>query len=142
MNSIQLTGRLTRDPELRATTTGDPVCGLRLAVDGMGRRNDVGYIDVTVYGKPGEACARHLTRGWLVGVSGASSTASGKSKAGPSAPRTRSSDRSTSLRRRERPHRTPPGARGGMNPVPGGAPRRRAPGHGIDPDIDELPAGA
>jgi single-strand DNA-binding protein len=70
MNTINLTGRLVRDPELRETSTGDPVCALRIAVDGMGRSNSVGYIDVSVWGKPGEACARHIARGWLVGVSG------------------------------------------------------------------------
>ena len=70
MNTINLTGRLVRDPQLRQTSSGDSVCALRIAVDGMGRSNSVGYIDVSVWGKPGEACARHLTRGWLVGVSG------------------------------------------------------------------------
>lgn len=70
MNTIQLTGRLVRDPELRSTSTGDRVCAMRLAVDGMGRANGAGYIDVSVFGKPGEACARHLSRGWLVAVTG------------------------------------------------------------------------
>lgn len=70
MNAIQLTGRLVRDPELRSTASGEPVCALRIAVDGMGRSNSVGYIDVSVWGKAGEACARHIARGWLVGVSG------------------------------------------------------------------------
>ena len=70
MNTINLTGRLVRDPELRQTSTGDSVCALRIAVDGMGRANSVGYIDVSVWGKPGQACAQHIARGWLVGVSG------------------------------------------------------------------------
>jgi single-strand DNA-binding protein len=70
MNTVQITGRLTRDPELRSTTSGEPVCSLRVAVDGMGRSNSAGYIDVAVWGKPGEACARHLKRGALVGVHG------------------------------------------------------------------------
>ena len=70
MNNVQLIGRLTRDPELRATGDSDPVCGLRLAVDRMGRGGDVGYIDVSVWGKPAQACAEHLSRGWLVAVAG------------------------------------------------------------------------
>ena len=69
MNTVRLIGRLTRDPELRPTTDG-PVCALRIAVDRMGRGASVGYIDVSVWGKPGEACAEHLRQGWLVGVSG------------------------------------------------------------------------
>ncbi len=70
MNSIQLIGRLTRDPELRATGDGGPVCNLRLAVDRMGRGGEAGYIDVSVWGKPAQACAEHLSRGWLVAVDG------------------------------------------------------------------------
>ena len=37
MNTITLIRRLVRDPELRHTTCGDPVCALRIAVDAMGR---------------------------------------------------------------------------------------------------------
>ncbi len=70
MNTITLIGRLVRDPELRHTTGGDPVCAIRIAVDAMGRSNSVGYVDVSVWGKSGEACARHLSKGWLVGVTG------------------------------------------------------------------------
>ncbi len=70
MNNVNLTGRLTRDPELRNTSSGDSVCKMRLAVDRMGRSNDVGYIDVTAFGKQGEACAKVLSQGWLVAVDG------------------------------------------------------------------------
>ena len=70
MNTIQLIGRLTRDPELRSTGDGDCVCALRLAVDRMGRGGAVGYIDVSVWGKAGQACAAHLTKGRLVAFAG------------------------------------------------------------------------
>ena len=72
MNSYQATGRLTRDPELRALPSGDSVCEMRLAIDGMGRggRDQVGYLDVVTYGKPGEAAANVLTKGWLVAFDG------------------------------------------------------------------------
>lgn len=70
MNTVHLTGRLTRDPELRDLPQDGRVCDLRLAVDGMGRRRDVGYIDIAVFGKPGEAAARVLSQGWLVAVHG------------------------------------------------------------------------
>ena len=70
MNNVTLTGRLVRDPQLRNTNDGDPVCGIRLAVDGMGRNHTVGYVDVTVFGNPGRACAEHLSKGWLVAVAG------------------------------------------------------------------------
>jgi len=69
MNTVQLTGRLTRDPESSQTSAG-PVCRMRIAVDGMARGGDVGFVDVTSFGKPGEACARMLRKGWLVAVDG------------------------------------------------------------------------
>ena len=70
MNTINLTGRLTRNPELRDLPQDGTVCDLRLAVDGMGRGREVGFIDVAVFGKPGEAAARVLSQGWLVAVHG------------------------------------------------------------------------
>lgn len=70
MNAITLTGRLTRDPDLRDLPQDGTVCDLRLAVDGMGRGREVGFIDVAVFGKPGEAAARVLSQGWLVAVHG------------------------------------------------------------------------
>lgn len=70
MNSISITGRLTRDPELRLVGDGKSICKLRLAVERMGRNNDTGYVDVTCFGKPAEAAAKILSRGWLVAVEG------------------------------------------------------------------------
>lgn len=70
MNRITITGRLTRDPEQRALPSGDTLCVLRLAVDQMAPGRATGYLDVTSYGKAGEAAARVLTKGWLVAVDG------------------------------------------------------------------------
>jgi len=70
MNSVNITGRLTTDPELRSLPSGDPVCKLRLAVDGLAPGRETGYLNVTCFGKPGEAAARVLTKGWLVAVNG------------------------------------------------------------------------
>jgi single-strand DNA-binding protein len=67
--TVTLTGRLTRDPELAQTAAG-PVCRLWLAVAGMGRGREVGFVDVSSFGPSGEAAARTLSRGWLVVVEG------------------------------------------------------------------------
>ncbi len=64
------TGRLTKDPELRQVSEELTVCQLRLAVDGMGRGREVGFINVSVFGKAGEAAAEYLSKGWLVAVDG------------------------------------------------------------------------
>jgi single-strand DNA-binding protein len=70
INKIICTGRLTKDPELRQVSEEMKVCQLRLAVDGMGRGREVGYINVAVFGKAGEAAAEYLAKGWLVAVDG------------------------------------------------------------------------
>ncbi len=70
INKIICTGRLTKDPELRQVSEETKVCQLRLAVDGMGRGREVGYINVAVFGAGGEAAAKVLSKGWLVAVDG------------------------------------------------------------------------
>ncbi len=71
MNNVNLTGRLTKDPETRTLPSSDTVVTeLRLAVDRMGRNGEVGYVDVVSYGKAAEAAANVLSKGWLVAVDG------------------------------------------------------------------------
>jgi single-strand DNA-binding protein len=70
MNQITVTGRLTDEPVLRQLPDGGAVCRLRLAVDGMAPGRETGYVNVTEFGKSGEASARVLSKGWLVAVEG------------------------------------------------------------------------
>ncbi len=76
INRVILTGNLTRDPELRTTPSGTPVCKLRLAVntrrkDGSGQWVDKpNYFDVTVWGAQGENCANYLSKGRPVAIDG------------------------------------------------------------------------
>ena len=70
MNQINLTGRLTDDPELRELPNGGQVCKLRLAVDGMATGRETGYINVTSFGESGRAASQVLSKGWLVAVQG------------------------------------------------------------------------
>jgi single-strand DNA-binding protein len=69
INTITVIGGLTRDPEVKDLSEGS-VCKLRLAVDGMARGGERGYVDVDVFGKAGEACAEHLSKGREVAVKG------------------------------------------------------------------------
>jgi len=66
INKCICNGRLTKDPVPRDISEEMKVCELRLAVDGMGR----GFINVSVFGKAGEAAAQYLSKGWLVAVDG------------------------------------------------------------------------
>ena len=70
VNRYTCTGRLTRSPELRELPSGNSVCEMRVAVEAMGRGGEPGFITVSVYGRPGEAAAEHLDKGWLVAVDG------------------------------------------------------------------------
>jgi single-strand DNA-binding protein len=76
INRVVITGNLTRDPELRSTGGGTPVCELRVAVnsrrkDGSGQWVDKpNYFDVTVWGAQGENCASYLSTGRPVAVEG------------------------------------------------------------------------
>jgi single-strand DNA-binding protein len=76
INRVVLTGNLTRDPELRNTSGGTPVCSLRLACNTR-RRDSSGewvdkpnFFDITVWGAQGENCANYLSKGRPVAVDG------------------------------------------------------------------------
>jgi single-strand DNA-binding protein len=70
MNRYIGTGRLTKDPELRELPDDGCVCEMRVAVDGMGRGKEVGYINVSVYGASGKAAANVLAKGWKIAIDG------------------------------------------------------------------------
>ncbi len=74
INRIVLVGRLTRDPELRRTTTDVPVATFTLASDDRrssadGQRTTT-FIDVTVWRNQAENVAKYCRKGSLVGVDG------------------------------------------------------------------------
>jgi single-strand DNA-binding protein len=76
INRVILVGNLTRDPELRHTPSGTPVCSLRIAVNSR-RKDETGqwvdkpnYFSVTVWGQQGENCAQYLAKGRPVGIDG------------------------------------------------------------------------
>jgi len=73
LNHIILIGRLVRDVELRQTSGGAPVARSTLAVDRRqvkDRDKKTDYIDVVVWQKTAEACAKYIGKGRLVAVSG------------------------------------------------------------------------
>lgn len=69
MNSVNLVGRLTKDPEL-SERGNTKVCDLRLAVNGQGEAPPC-FIDVATFRGQAEACAAYLAKGSQVAVSGA-----------------------------------------------------------------------
>lgn len=77
INSVVVSGNLTRDPELRQTQGGTAVLSLRMASNGRRRNSQTGqwedepcFLGVTVWGARAEALARILARGSRVTVQG------------------------------------------------------------------------
>jgi single-strand DNA-binding protein len=76
LNRVMIVGNLTRDPELRATSTGIPVANFRIASnrrfrDNAGEwREDVCYVGVVAWQKLAESCAARLQKGSAIYVEG------------------------------------------------------------------------
>jgi single-strand DNA-binding protein len=83
MNNIVLTGRLTKDPELRYIPESQrAVASFTLAVDRPFAKDKADFIKITVFEKQAENCERFLTKGKLCGVQGRLQTGSYKNKDG------------------------------------------------------------
>ena len=76
LNNVILTGRVTRDVELKYTTSGTAVANFSIAVnEGIkqqdGRWEDVAnFFEITLWGKQAETMSRFLTKGKQVTVQG------------------------------------------------------------------------
>ncbi|GHU51065.1 hypothetical protein FACS1894127_7100 [Clostridia bacterium] len=71
MNSVNLIGRLTRDPDIRKTEEGRTICSFTLAVDDIHAKEDrADFLRVTVFGTTGDLCEKYLRKGFLAGVTG------------------------------------------------------------------------
>lgn len=74
MNKVYIIGNLTKNPELRSTTDGTPVCGFTVAVNRPKTKNDqdpgADFFNVNAWRQKGENCAKYLTKGSKVAVTG------------------------------------------------------------------------
>lgn len=74
LNHIVIMGRLTRNPELRRTQSGKPVCTITLAVDRDRQPKDseklTDFIDVVAWDKLAEFVAKYLAKGRMVVAEG------------------------------------------------------------------------
>ncbi len=80
LNKVMIIGRLGRDPELRYTQTGAPVCSLNVATDESYTDRDGNKVErtewhrVSVFQRSAENCANYLRKGSLVYVEGSLTT--------------------------------------------------------------------
>jgi single-strand DNA-binding protein len=75
VNNVTLIGRLTRDAELRYTSSGKPVSKFSLAVNekrkvGDGWEDTASFIEIVLWGQLGETLKQYLTKGKQVAVIG------------------------------------------------------------------------
>lgn len=70
-NRVVLAGNLTRDPELRFTGGGIPVCDFGLAVNRVRSKNEeVDFFDITAWRELGETIANYKKKGDPILVEG------------------------------------------------------------------------
>jgi single-strand DNA-binding protein len=63
INQVILMGRLTRDPEVRTTSTGKTITSFSIAVDRGGQEDAADFFDVTAWEKLGELVSQYLSKG-------------------------------------------------------------------------------
>lgn len=75
LNLVSIIGHLTRDVELKYTTTGTAIAGLSIACNrnvkkGDNWETDVSYFDATMYGRMAEGLKSYLVKGKMVAIIG------------------------------------------------------------------------
>ena len=77
INRVNISGNLTRDPELRATSSGTQVLSFGVAVNDRRRNPQTGdwedypnFVDCTMFGTRAEAVKRYLSKGSKVAIEG------------------------------------------------------------------------
>lgn len=73
MNKLTIIGNLTKDPELRTTTSGKTVCDFTVAVNRRFKQEgqpEADFFRVSVWNEHGKNCAKYLAKGRKVCVIG------------------------------------------------------------------------
>ena len=68
MNKFIITGRLTRNPELRYTNNNIAITELNLAINN--RKDDTTFLMIKIFNKNAETCNEYLKKGDLIAVEG------------------------------------------------------------------------
>lgn len=74
VNRVVLVGRLTRDPEMKYSTTGTPIASMGIAVNRYSKNEageyDVDFFNIVAFNRTAEFAQSYLKKGSLVGVDG------------------------------------------------------------------------
>ena len=82
MNNVSLVGRLTRDPEIKATNSGSTYARFSIAVDRRGKDAGTDFINIVAFGKTSEFIERYFRKGQRIGINGRIQTGSYEGKDG------------------------------------------------------------
>ena len=69
-NLVILTGRLTKDPELKYGASGTAYCKFTLAVNRMKKEDGADFIFCSAFGKTAELIAEYVKKGHQLGIQG------------------------------------------------------------------------
>lgn len=88
-NTVLLTGRLTRDAELKYTNSGTAICNFSIAVNRRYKdpksgewKDDTSFVDIVVWREAAERCGKVLKKGSPVHVEGRLKSSSYEAKDG------------------------------------------------------------
>ena len=70
MNQVQLLGRLTKDPELKYTTSGKAFLRISIAVPQERDKTQANFINCVAWNKPAEIIAEHFKKGNRINLVG------------------------------------------------------------------------
>ena len=85
MNSVQLTGRFTRDPEVRYADSGSTIARFTIACDRRFKQQDgpsADFIGCVAFGKTAEFIEKYFTKGMKIELNGHIQTGSYENKDG------------------------------------------------------------
>lgn len=82
MNSVQLVGRLTRDPEIKYTDGGVTIARYSVACDRPTNKGEADFINCISFGKGGEFIEKYFRQGMRIGLTGRIQTGSYTNKDG------------------------------------------------------------
>ena len=82
MNNVSLIGRLTKDPELKTTQSGLPVCRFTVAVDRTYSKDQTDFINCIAWRKTAEFISSYFSKGKRIALTGSIQTGSYTDKDG------------------------------------------------------------
>lgn len=104
LNKVILVGRLTRDPEMRSTSSGQSVCTLGLATNRVWndkasgqKKEETEYHNIVLWRRLAEIASQYLTKGSMVLIEGRLQTRSWEDSSGNKRSRTEIVARSMQL---------------------------------------------